>query len=547
MGNPPSASSPACVQHMAPFTQLATDLTNNTVSRIQLHHAELVLSDMHGAAGCPDDERDHPGRHLAEPTGPAHHGLPGLQGQRRDLHHLGRERRGRVPRGHDRPFAPRQGRRLSEHEEVLSLVNGANSTGETFGLTPFAQRRGETQADSVRILFKRERWRAAREQSGLKVGTWIPIYNEKARTYFERVDRFVRERVLPNETAYYDGLTHSADFRQWRIPPIMEELKVEAKEAGLWNLFLPDSEHGVGLDNRDYAHLARANGPELHRPRGFQLQRTGHRQRGSPRSRYGSGRTKRSGGSCHCSRGEIRSGFAMTGTRRRLERRDEHGGHLRGPRRRGRHQWTEVVDERCRRSTVQVSHFHGRDLDAAAERHNRHSMVIVPLDAPGVKIVRMVPVFGQLDEPHGHGDIVFSDVRVPKSNVIAGPGRGFEIAQGRLGPGRIHHCMRAIGAAERALERMCRRATSRVAFGKPLANLGGNRDVIANCRMAIEQARLLTLKAAWALDRHGILGAIVDVSAIKVIAPKRLADGRGRDHPDLRRRGRRGPKRSSDT
>jgi alkylation response protein AidB-like acyl-CoA dehydrogenase len=160
--------------------------------------------------------------------------------------------------------------------------------------------------------------------------------------------------------------------------------------------------------------------------------------------------------------------------------------------------------------------------DPHAERHQRHSMVLVPMDTPGVRVVRMLPVFGSLDEPHGHAEIVFDGVRLPKSAFIAGPGRGFEIAQGRLGPGRIHHCMRAIGAAERALQRLCERALGRVAFGKPLANLGGNRDVIANCRMAIDQARLLTLHAAWALDRHGTFGALTAVSAIKVVAPNVL-------------------------
>lgn len=344
-------------------------------------------------------------------------------------------------------------------------------------------------------------------------------HSEKARTYVERVDRFVRERVLPNEKAYYDGLTHSADFRQWRIPPIMEQLKVEAKEAGLCNLFLPDSEHGVGLDNRDYAPLAEIMGRSFIAPEVFNCSApdTGNAE---VLVRYGSDEQKERW-LLPLLRGEIRSGFAMTepGVASSDATNMQATCAVRGDEVviNGQKWWTSGAgDPRCK-----FLIFMGV-TDSAAERHNRHSMVIVPLDAPGVKIVRMVPVFGQLDEPHGHGDIVFSDVRVPKSNVIAGPGRGFEIAQGRLGPGRIHHCMRAIGAAERALERLCRRATSRVAFGKPLANLGGNRDVIANCRMAIEQARLLTLKAAWALDRHGILGAIVDVSAIKVIAPNVL-------------------------
>ena len=280
---------------------------------------------------------------------------------------------------------------------------------------------------------------------------------------------------------------HSADFRQWRIPPVMEELKDEAKKAGLWNLFLPESEYGAGLDNRDYAPLAEIMGRSFIAPEVFNCNApdTGNAE---VLVRYATDE-QRKRWLVPLLAGEIRSGFAMTepdvasSDATNMQATCELVGDevvLNG-----RKWWTSGAgDPRCK-----FLIFMGV-TDPKAERHSRHSMVLVPLDAPGVKIVRMVPVFGQLDEPHGHAEIVFSDVRLPKDSFIAGPGRGFEIAQGRLGPGRIHHCMRAIGAAERALERLCRRATTRVAFGKPLANLGGNRDVIANCRMAIEQARL---------------------------------------------------------
>ncbi len=344
-------------------------------------------------------------------------------------------------------------------------------------------------------------------------------HSDRAKGYVERVERFVRERIIPSEKAYFEGLVHSADFRQWRIPPVMEELKAEAKKAGLWNLFLPESEYGAGLDNRDYAPLAEIMGRSFIAPEVFNCNApdTGNAE---VLVRYATEDQKKRWLQPLLA-GEIRSGFAMTepevassdatNMQATCEVRGDEvvvNGHK---------WWTSGVgDPRCK-----FLIFMGV-TDPKAERHSRHSMVLVPLDAPGVKIVRMVPVFGQLDEPHGHAEILFTDVRLPKDSFIAGPGRGFEIAQGRLGPGRIHHCMRAIGAAERALERLCRRATSRVAFGKPIANLGGNRDIIANCRMAIEQARLLTLKAAWSLDRFGIMGAITEVSAIKVIAPNVL-------------------------
>jgi alkylation response protein AidB-like acyl-CoA dehydrogenase len=344
-------------------------------------------------------------------------------------------------------------------------------------------------------------------------------HSDRAKGYIERVDRFVRERILPSEKAYFDSLTHSPDFRQWRIPPVMEELKAEAKKAGLWNLFLPDTEFGAGLDNRDYAPLAEIMGRSFIAPEVFNCNApdTGNAE---VLVRYANDEQRKKW-LVPLLNGEIRSGFAMTepevasSDATNMQATCE----LRGDEVviNGHKWWTSGVgDPRCK-----FLIFMGV-TDPKAERHSRHSMVLVPLEAPGMKIVRMVPVFGQLDEPHGHAELTFTDVRLPKDAFIAGPGRGFEIAQGRLGPGRIHHCMRAIGAAERALERLCRRATSRVAFGKPLANLGGNRDIIANCRMAIEQARLLTLKAAWALDKMGIFGAVTEVSAIKVIAPNVL-------------------------
>ncbi|MCC6848895.1 MAG: acyl-CoA dehydrogenase family protein [Deltaproteobacteria bacterium] len=344
-------------------------------------------------------------------------------------------------------------------------------------------------------------------------------HSERARDYIAHVDRFVRERILPSEETYLSQLSGSPDWRQWRIPPVMETLKAEAKAAGLWNLFLPDSDLGAGLDNRDYAPLAEIMGRSFIASEVFNCSApdTGNAE---VLVRYGSPEQKERW-LAPLLDGRIRSGFAMTepavasSDATNMKATCEIDGDqivLNGQK-----WWTSGAgDPRCG-----FLIFMGV-TDPRAERHQRHSMVLVPTDAPGLRIVRMLPVFGHLDEPHGHAEVVFDDVRVPLANFIAGPGRGFEIAQGRLGPGRIHHCMRAIGAAERALERLCRRAVARVAFGKPLANLGGNRDVIANCRMAIDQARLLTLRTAWALDKHGTFGALTDVSAIKVIAPNVL-------------------------
>jgi acyl-CoA dehydrogenase len=344
-------------------------------------------------------------------------------------------------------------------------------------------------------------------------------HSEQARAYIAQVERFVRERVIPNEQTYLDQLAHSMDWRQWRIPPIIEALKVEAKALGLWNLFLPESEYGAGLDNRDYAPLAEITGRSFIAPEVFNCSApdTGNAE---VLVRYGSDEQKERWLKPLLD-GKIRSAFSMTepavasSDATNMKATCELDGDdivINGQK-----WWSSGAgDPRCK-----FLIFMGV-TDPQAERHKRHSMVLVPIDTPGVKILRMVPVFGHLDEPHGHGEILFDNVRVPKSNFIAGPGRGFEIAQGRLGPGRIHHCMRCIGAAERALQRLCQRAIGRVAFGKSLADLGGNRDIIANCRMAIDQARLLTLRAAWALDRHGTFGALTDISAIKVIAPNVL-------------------------
>ncbi len=344
-------------------------------------------------------------------------------------------------------------------------------------------------------------------------------HSERAQDYIAQVDRFVRERILPKEQTYIDQLTHTDDWRQWRIPPVLDALKAQAKAAGLWNLFLPESEYGAGLDNRDYAPLAEIMGRSFLAPEVFNCSApdTGNAE---VLVRYGSDEQKERWLKPLLN-GDIRSGFAMTepavasSDATNMKATCEVDGDQIVIN--GQKWWTSGAgDPRCN-----FLIFMGV-TDATAERHQRHSMVLVPIDTPGMKVVRMLPVFGHLDEPHGHAEVVFNDVRVPKTHFIAGPGRGFEIAQGRLGPGCIHHCMRAIGAAERALQRLCERAIGRVAFGKPLANLGGNRDIIANCRMAIDQARLLTLKAAWALDRYGTFGALTDISAIKVIAPNVL-------------------------
>jgi alkylation response protein AidB-like acyl-CoA dehydrogenase len=367
-------------------------------------------------------------------------------------------------------------------------------------------------------------------------------HSDRATKVMAQVERFVRERIVPNEQTYFDQLVRTDDWREWKIPSILEELKAEAKELGLWNLFLPDEKYGAGLDNRDYAPVAEITGRSFLAPEVFNCSApdTGNAE---VLVKYGSDEQKKQWLEPLLA-GEIRSCFAMTepavasSDATNMQATCEVVGDevvLNGQK-----WWTSGAGDPRRGFYI----FMGV-TDPNAARHERHSMVLVPADAQGVKILRMLPVFGHLDEPHGHAEVLFDDVRLPASSIIAGPGRGFEIAQGRLGPGRIHHCMRAVGAAERALERLCQRAVHRVAFGKPLSNLGGNRDIIANSRMAIDQARLLTMKAAWALDTLGTFGALVDISAIKVIAPNVLQSvvdaaiqihgGEGMSDPELTR------------
>ena len=341
-------------------------------------------------------------------------------------------------------------------------------------------------------------------------------HSERSRALAETLNRFMRDEVDPAEKIVADELTGSGDWRTWHQPAVMETLKAKAKAAGLWNLFLSEPEYGAGLSNVDYAPLAEIMGHSFIAPEIFNCNApdTGNME---VLLRYGS--------DMHKSRwlkplldGEIRSAFCMTepdvassDATNMQATATINGDHIVLN---GRKWWsTGIGHPHCR-----VVIFMGLSHPDAPP-HQRHTMVVCPLDAPGVKLERMLPVFHAYDEPSGHGEVSFTDVRLPLDHVILGTGRGFEIAQGRLGPGRIHHCMRAIGASERALSLLCERASARVAFGKPLIELGGNKDIVADLRMAIEQARLLTLKAAWLIDTQGVKAAMSEISQIKVIVP----------------------------
>jgi len=339
-------------------------------------------------------------------------------------------------------------------------------------------------------------------------------FSAKAQDYIARMTAFMADQVEPAEAEYAHTLKKGE--RPWSVPPVMGELKIKARAEGLWNLFLPDVQHGPGLSNADYAPLAEITGRSPIAPEIFNCNApdTGNME---VLVKYGSQEQKRRW-LTPLLEGTIRSAFCMT----EPEVASSDATNMRATAKvagdrvvlNGRKWWsTGLGHPDCR-----VLIFMGL-TDSEAPKHARHSMVLVPSDTPGVTIERMLPVFGTFDEPYGHGEVSFTDVKLPLDHIIAGPGRGFEIAQGRLGPGRIHHCMRAIGAAERALELLCRRALTRVAFGKPLVALGGNVDVIAEARVAIEQARLLTLKAAWMMDHFGVKAAMSEISQIKVVAP----------------------------
>jgi acyl-CoA dehydrogenase len=335
----------------------------------------------------------------------------------------------------------------------------------------------------------------------------------KAQDYVERMTDFLEKRIVPAEEEY-EAYRRAQGYGDHTVPPVVEKLKAEARERGLWNLFLPDIS---GLTNVEYAQVAEITGRSIHiAPEAINCAApdTGNMEVlhmfGTPeqKARWLQPLLE----------GEIRSAFAMTepdvassdATNIATSIKRDGDDYVIN----GKKWWTSgAADPRCKILIVMGK------TDVNESVHRQQSMILVPMDAPGVEVIRALPVFGYQDQ-HGHCEVHFTDVRVPASNLIANEGDGFMIAQARLGPGRIHHCMRSLGIAERALELMCKRAASRVAFGKELARQGVVQEQIAESRMEIEQARLLTLKAAWMIDNVGARGARTEIAAIKVIAPR---------------------------
>ena len=337
-------------------------------------------------------------------------------------------------------------------------------------------------------------------------------HNDKTRRLLDALTAFMAEHVYPNEGTYYEQLAQD----RWRTPRIIAELQEKARAAGLWNLFLPASDHGAGLSNFEYAPLCEVMGRVHFCPQIFNCAApdTGNIE---TIERYGT-EAQKARWLPPMLAGEIRSAFAMTEPEvassdatniRSSIRRDGDDYIING------HKWwiSGVGDPDCK-----LLIFMGK-TDPEAPKHRQQSMILVPLDTPGIEVVRPMTVFGYDDAPHGHMEILFRDVRVPAANILLGEGRGFEIAQGRLGPGRIHHCMRMIGLAERCLELMCRRVLHRAPFGKPLAEQGVTLERIAESRILIDQARLLTLRAAHMMDTVGNKAARAEIAMIKVAAP----------------------------
>ena len=340
-------------------------------------------------------------------------------------------------------------------------------------------------------------------------------YSPKVQDLRKKVSQFMDEHVHPNERTFEDQLNSGPD--RWQIPPIIEEIKERAKSAGLWNLFLPESEYGYGLTNLEYAPLSEIMG-RVHW--GSEVFNCSAPDTGNMEviSRYCTPEQQQEWLE-PLLEGKIRSCFAMTepavasSDATNIESRivrdgDEYVIN-------GRKWWSSGMgDPRCK-----ILIFMGKTDPDNPNRYLQQSQILIPRDTPGVNILRMLTVFGYDDAPHGHAEVEFKDVRVPAANMILGEGRGFEIAQGRLGPGRIHHCMRLIGQAERALEKMCTRAKSRTAFGKLISERTVTLERIAEARIRIEQARLLTLKAAHMMDTVGNKAARAEIAMIKVAAP----------------------------
>ena len=337
-------------------------------------------------------------------------------------------------------------------------------------------------------------------------------FNEKTRDHLGRLGAFMDEHVYPNEERYY---AQHAQGERWEEPALLAELQARARAAGLWNLFLPDSRYGAGLSNLEYAPLCELMGRVRFAPEVFNCAApdTGNME---TLERYGTAEQKREWLEPLLA-GTIRSAFAMTEPRvassdaTNIESsitRDGDSYVING-----RKWWTSGAGSpRCRLFILM-----GR-TDPAAPKHRQQSMILVPRDTAGISILRHLPVFGYDDAPHGHMEIDFKDVRVPAANLLLGEGRGFEIAQGRLGPGRIHHAMRLIGVAERALEKMCRRVKSRTAFGRPIAEQSVTLERIAEARIAIDQARLLVYRTAWLMDTVGNKAARAEIAMIKIAA-----------------------------